>query len=48
MVLMINWLIAQINEINLSRECFIFIGDKIYHGKCVGTWVTKEIPKLGF
>ena len=48
MVLMINWLIAQINEINLSRECFIFIGDKIYHGKCVVTWVTIEITKLGF
>ena len=40
--------IAQISEINLSGEYFIFIGDKIYHGKCVVTWVTKEITKLGF
>lgn len=40
--------IAQISEANLSGEYFIFIGDKSYHGKGVGTWVTKEITKLGF
>lgn len=40
--------IAQISEANLSGEYFIFIGDKSYHGKGVGTFVTKEITKLGF
>ena len=40
--------IAQISKTNLSGEYFIFIGDRTYHGKGVGTWVTKEITKLGF
>lgn len=40
--------ITQINEINLSGEYFIFIGDKSYHGKGIGTFVTKEIVKYGF
>ncbi|WP_291566097.1 MULTISPECIES: GNAT family N-acetyltransferase [unclassified Clostridium] len=40
--------IVQISEINLSGEYFIFIGDKSYHGKGVGTFVTKEIVKYGF
>ncbi len=40
--------ICQISEINLSGEYFIFIGDKTYHGKGIGTFVTKQIVKLGF
>ncbi|MCB2339143.1 GNAT family N-acetyltransferase [Clostridium estertheticum] len=40
--------IAQISETNLSGEYFIFIGDKSYHGKGVGTFVTKEIVNRGF
>lgn len=40
--------IAQINKTNMSGEYFIFIGDKSYHGKGVGTFVTKEIVKNGF
>lgn len=40
--------IAQINETNLSGEYFIFIGNKSYHGKGIGTYVTKEIVKIGF
>ena len=40
--------IAKISETNLSGEYFIFIGDKTYHGKGVGTYVTKEIVKSGF
>ncbi|KIE46414.1 acetyltransferase family protein [Clostridium argentinense CDC 2741] len=32
----------------MSGEYFIFIGDKSYHGKGVGTFVTKEIVKYGF
>ena len=40
--------IAQINKLNSSGEFFIFIGDKTYHGKGIGTSVTKEIVDLGF
>ena len=40
--------ISQISETNLSGEYFIFIGDKSYHGKGVGTLVTKEIVTNGF
>ncbi|WP_367302971.1 GNAT family N-acetyltransferase [Clostridium sp. DSM 17811] len=40
--------IAQISETNLSGEYFIFIGDKSYHGKGIGTFVTKEIVNKGF
>lgn len=40
--------IAQISETNLSGEYFIFIGDKSYHGKGIGTFVTREIVKNGF
>lgn len=40
--------IVQISETNLSGEYFIFIGDRNYHGKGVGTFVTKEIVKRGF
>ncbi|WP_346915825.1 GNAT family protein [Clostridium sp.] len=40
--------IAQISQTNLSGEYFIFIGDKSYHGKGVGTFVTREIVKNGF
>lgn len=40
--------IADISETNLSGEYFIFIGEKSYHGKGVGTYVTKEIVKQGF
>ena len=40
--------IAHINDINSSGEYFIFIGDKTYHGKGIGTLVTKEIVRMGF
>ena len=40
--------IAHINNINSSGEYFIFIGDKTYHGKGIGTLVTKEIVRMGF
>ncbi|GKX65971.1 GNAT family N-acetyltransferase [Inconstantimicrobium mannanitabidum] len=40
--------ISGISQINKSGEYFIFIGDKSYHGKGVGTFVTKEIVKMGF
>lgn len=40
--------IANLSETNLSGEYFIFIGDKSYHSKGVGTFVTKEIVKMGF
>jgi len=40
--------IAQISQTNLSGEYFIFIGDKSYHGKGIGTFVTREIVKNGF
>ncbi len=40
--------IAQISETNLSGEYFIFIGDKSYHGKGVGTFITKKIIRYGF
>ncbi|MEW8995532.1 GNAT family N-acetyltransferase [Clostridium sp.] len=39
---------AQISETNLSGKYFIFIGDKSYHGKGVGTFVTREIVKNSF
>ncbi|HEY8890329.1 MAG TPA: GNAT family protein [Clostridium sp.] len=40
--------ITQISETNLSGEYFIFIGDKSYHRKGVGTFITKEITKNAF
>lgn len=40
--------IASINKTNFSGEYFIFIGDKSYHSNGVGTFVTKEIVKMGF
>lgn len=40
--------ISAISQVNNSGEYFIFIGDKSYHGKGVGTYVTKEIIRLGF
>lgn len=40
--------IAGISETNLSGEYFIFIGDKSYYRKGIGTFVTKEIVKRGF
>ena len=40
--------ITHLSKINLSGEYFIFIGDKSYHGKGVGTFITKEIVKGAF
>jgi len=40
--------ISHISEKNLSGEYFIFIGDKSYHGRGFGTFVTKEIVANGF
>lgn len=40
--------ICNLSRTNLSGEYFIFIGDKNYHGKGVGTLVTKEITRDGF
>lgn len=40
--------ICNLSKTNLSGEYFIFIGDKSYHGKGVGTLVTKEITRDGF
>nr|WP_278246816.1 GNAT family protein [Clostridium akagii] len=40
--------ISQISEVNLSGEYFIFIGDKSYHGKGIGTFITKKIIENGF
>ena len=40
--------ISQISQVNLSGEYFIFIGDKSYHGKGVGTFITKKIIQDGF
>ncbi|WP_142413902.1 GNAT family N-acetyltransferase [Hathewaya massiliensis] len=40
--------IADISTTNLSGEYFIFIGDKSYHGKGIGTFITREIVKNGF
>ncbi|MGL4911850.1 MAG: GNAT family N-acetyltransferase [Romboutsia sp.] len=40
--------ICNLSKTNLSGEYFIFIGDKSYHGKGVGTLVTKEITRNGF
>lgn len=35
-------------NVTFEGEYFIFIGDKSYHGKGVGTFVTREIVKNGF
>lgn len=40
--------ICKLSKTNLSGEYFIFIGDKTYHKKGVGTFVTKEIVRHGF
>ncbi len=40
--------ICGMSETNNSGEYFIFIGDKNYWGKGVGTEVTKLIVKIGF
>ncbi|SHH67647.1 Protein N-acetyltransferase, RimJ/RimL family [Clostridium collagenovorans DSM 3089] len=40
--------ICNLSKTNLSGEYFIFIGDKDYHNKGIGTYVTKEIIKYGF
>ncbi|MBI9056184.1 MAG: GNAT family N-acetyltransferase [Labilibaculum sp.] len=40
--------ICGISTTNKSGEYFIFIGDKDYWGKGVGTEVTKQIVKIGF
>lgn len=40
--------IANLSKTNLSGEYFIFIGNKSYYGNGVGTFVTKEIVKIGF
>ena len=40
--------ICGISKPNNSGEYFIFIGDKEYWGKGVGTEVTKRIVKMGF
>lgn len=40
--------ICGISDTNKSGEYFIFIGDKEYWGKGIGTEVTKQVVKLGF
>jgi RimJ/RimL family protein N-acetyltransferase len=40
--------ICNLSKTNLSGEYFIFLGDKTYHGKGIGTFVTKEIVRHGF
>lgn len=40
--------ICNLSKTNLSGEYFIFIGDKDYNNKGIGTYVTKEIIKYGF
>jgi len=40
--------ISKISETNKSGEYFIFIGEKKYWGKGIGTQVTKEVLELGF
>ncbi|WP_320020026.1 GNAT family protein [Labilibaculum manganireducens] len=40
--------ISGISNINKSGEYFIFIGDKSYWGKGIGTQVTQKIVKMGF
>lgn len=40
--------ICNLSKTNLSGEYFIFIGDKDYHNKGIGTYVTKKIIKYGF
>ncbi|MDM8159172.1 GNAT family protein [Labilibaculum sp. K2S] len=40
--------ISGISNINKSGEYFIFIGDKNYWGKGIGTQVTQMIVKMGF
>jgi RimJ/RimL family protein N-acetyltransferase len=39
---------SSISNINKSGEYFIFIGDKNYWGKGIGTEVTRKIVKMGF
>jgi len=40
--------ICDLSASNKSGEYFIFIGDKAYWGKGVGTEVTKEVLQIGF
>lgn len=40
--------ICDLSLTNKSGEYFIFIGDKAYWGKGVGTEVTKKVLKIGF
>ncbi|PCH69628.1 MAG: GNAT family N-acetyltransferase [Bacteroidales bacterium] len=40
--------ISRMSNINKSGEYFIFIGDKDYWGKGIGTQVTQMIVKIGF
>lgn len=40
--------ISKISNINKSGEYFIFIGDKDYWGKGIGTQVTQMIVEMGF
>lgn len=40
--------LCKLSKTNMSAEYFIFIGDKTYHGRGAGTFVTKEIVKYGF
>lgn len=40
--------VCNLSKTNLAGEYFIFIGNKSYHSKGVGTFVTKEIVRHGF
>ncbi len=40
--------ICDISEINKSGEYYIFIGEKEFWGRGIGTLVTKELLKIGF
>lgn len=40
--------ICNLSKTNLSGEYFIFIGDKVYHNKGIGTFITKEVIRYGF
>lgn len=40
--------ICSISDINMSGEYYIFIGDKRYWNRGIGTYVTNEILKIGF
>ena len=40
--------ICDLSSTNLSGEYFIFIGDKNYWGKGVGTEVSKKVLQIGF